>query len=456
MAFYTVHNYFKSIIENIVCFVKCTNFNFKVVHVGNMWSSCVQFWVLFLNINNSMIKNYFSVYILASILFFTPVTSLFAQTDAEAGSTVEQVVQQKSEIQPDTLYFFHSVTCPHCREEQKFLDTIQKTYPELQIKRYEASDSEHVALMRDLATAHGVEYALGSVPLTFIGDYSIIGYEKESSTGKDIENAIIATLENNDSFVIREHFDVPLLGRVYVDDFSLPVLAVLLGFLDGFNVCSLGALVLIIGLTLKLQRRKSIILLGGTFILTTAVVYGGLIVLWARMFDLFGSRVDNVKIFVALLALGGGLYFLKEFVKMNKQGAQCELQESTLVNALMKKTGKAFEDNTKLLGLIGTVLVFSAVLAIVEFPCSAATPLVFAGVLSSSGVSAFGQLGYIMLFILFYMLDEIIIFGIAAYRLKLWMTSGVFTKYAVLAEALILIIIGLFFLQPVIEKILGS
>jgi hypothetical protein len=60
------------------------------------------------------------------------------------------------------------------------------------------------------------------------------------------------------------------------------------------------------------------------------------------------------------------------------------------------------------------------------------------------------QIAYIALFVLFYMLDEIIIFAIAAYRLKLWMTSGTFTKYAVLAEAIILIIISAIFIGPLI------
>jgi hypothetical protein len=228
------------------------------------------------------------------------------------------------------------------------------------------------------------------------------------------------------------------------------MLAILLGFLDGFNVCSLGALMLIIGLTLKLQRRKTIIILGGTFILTTAIVYGGLIVLWFKLFEQFSRYIDFIKIFITLLALGGGVYFLKEYLRMQKQGALCELQESTFINNLMHKTGKAFEDNTRILALIGTVLTFSAVLAIVEFPCSAATPLIFAGILADAGLSTVSYLLHISLFILFYMLDEIIVFAIAAYRLKLWMTSGTFTKHAVLAEALILILIGIIYLNTVL------
>ena len=85
-----------------------------------------------------------------------------------------------------------------------------------------------------------------------------------------------------------------------------------------------------------------------------------------------------------------------------------------------------------------------------NFPCSAAVPVVFAGMLVEAGLSTTSYLAHIALFVLFYMLDELIIFGVAAYRLKLWMTSGAFTKWAVLAEALILILIGLWYLSTIL------
>ena len=377
----------------------------------------------------------------------------------EEGATVVTGLYTGEEISDEALYLFYSPTCPHCREEKKFLEKIEREYPDLVMYQYDVALRGNQALMKQLAQMHDAEDLLGGVPLTFVGEHHFIGFDKESTTGVEIENAIKETLGTgeivtSDSEDRGKSFNVPFLGTIYAEDFSLPMLAILLGFLDGFNVCSLGALVLIIGLTLKLQRRKAIVLLGGTFIVTTAIIYGGLIVFWAKLFEYFGSKVDYVKILVAFMALAGGIYFLKEYLRMRKQGAMCELSESKLINSMMERTGKAFEDNTKLLGLLGSVLLFAAVITIVEFPCSAATPLVFAGVLSASGISAMAQTGYIALFVLFYMLDELIIFGIAAYRLKLWMTSGTFTKYAVLTEAIILIVIGLIFLAPLFGGLL--
>jgi hypothetical protein len=130
---------------------------------------------------------------------------------------------------------------------------------------------------------------------------------------------------------------------------------------------------------------------------------------------------------------------------MRKQGAVCEMQESPWVQKITAHTGRVFEHSGSFLTVLGAVMFFAGVIAIVEFPCSAAVPVIFAGILAEAGLSALSYLSYIGLFILFYLLDEILIFAIAAYRLKIWMTNGTFTKWAVLGEALILIGIGVFY-----------
>ncbi|KKS30365.1 MAG: hypothetical protein UV60_C0009G0021 [Parcubacteria group bacterium GW2011_GWA2_43_11] len=398
-----------------------------------------------------MKKNYKNLLVIVFAFLLVPFWSTFAQTDTGGtdGVASDTLTSENELVEKDatTLYFFHSVTCPHCREEQKFLDILEKKYPELTILRYEVSDPTYTPLMRQLAAEHDAERYLGNVPLTFVGEQYFVGYDNERTTGVEIERAVRAAMgiEGTESGQPTS-FPVPFFGSISQEVFSLPVLAILLGFLDGFNVCSLGALVLIIGLSLKLQRRKSILLFGGTFIVTTALVYGALIVAWYHIFELFSGLINFMKVAVALIAFGGGIYFFKEYFRMRKQGPQCEFQESKLINTLMQRTGNAFENNTKLLGILGMVLLFAVVVAVVEFPCSAAVPVVFAGMLADAGLSTVAYLAHIALFVLFYMLDEIVIFGIAAYRLKLWMMSGAFTKHAVLAEALILMTIGLFYL----------
>lgn len=346
------------------------------------------------------------------------------------------------------LTLFYSTTCPHCRAEQAFLDGLQIAYPGITIVRYDVADSAHQPLMGELAKQHGAEEYLGLVPLTFVNGLYFVGFDSPETTGAEIEQAIRGALKLAPLGAGERSggIHVPILGTVYPEEYSLAGLAVVLGFLDGFNVCSLGALVLIIGLALKLQRRRAILIFGGTFILTTALVYGGLIVAWYKLFDVFSAYLSYLKIVVGLLALGGGVYFLKEYIRMRGEGAVCQMQESPLITRLTERTNAVFTNGGTLLAVIGTVLVFATVVAMVEFPCSAAVPVVFAGILADAGLSTLGYLAHIALFILLYMIDEIIIFGVAAYRLKLWMTSGTFTVWAVLGEALILLGVGTWYL----------
>ncbi len=390
------------------------------------------------------------------IFFISPLSSVFGFSGNVTEIQSPEPDMEISNVNASTtVYFFHSITCPHCRKESTFLDNMEEKYPEITINRYEVSDEDNVKLMKEMAIKYGAERVLGSVPLTFIGKKYFVGYDNDNTSGREIENEIQTALgvrsDKKDKLASnKKTFNVPFFGTLSEDDYSLPVLAILLGILDGFNVCSLGALVLIIGLALKLQNRRAIIALGGTFILTTAIIYGALIVAWYHVFELFSAYLNYVKALVALISLGGGIYFLKEYIRMRKEGAVCEMQESKIVNSLMSKTAKAFENKTKFLAVLGSVFVFATVLAIVEFPCSAAVPVVFAGVLSDAGLSTLGYLSYISLFVFFYMFDEIVVFGIAAYKLKLWMANGKFTKVAVLAEAVILIGIGLYYVGIVL------
>ncbi len=373
-------------------------------------------------------------------LFFAACAFVFG-----AGVVYAQELTAPPEAPSVEVLFFYSETCPHCIAEQAFLDDFEQKYPEVTVSRYPVSDPAHVERMRVLLEERGAGRYFGTVPITIIGDDVISGFSTAETTGLEIEQTVLRALGREAAPAAPKTFRVPFVGSIDPAAFSLPVLALVLGFLDGFNVCALGALVMIIGLALKLQRRRAIVLFGGAFVGITALTYGALIVLWYHLFTFVGPYIGVMKVGIMLLSLGGGLYFLKEYLRMRKQGAVCELSESPLIARLSAHTAHAFTDKTALLSLLGLVALFALVVAVVEFPCSAAVPVAFAALLADAGVSTVSYLTHIALYVFMYMLDELIIFGVAAWRLKLWMTSGSFTKWAVLAEAFILLGIGVWY-----------
>ena len=73
-------------------------------------------------------------------------------------------------------------------------------------------------------------------------------------------------------------------------------------------------------------------------------------------------------------------------------------------------------------------------------------PVAFAGVLAQSGLSTFNYLLYISIFVAFYMLDEIIVFLIAFFTMKIWLASSRVAVWIILAESIILFALGAYYL----------
>lgn len=364
----------------------------------------------------------------------------------------------------DTLEvnFFYSQTCPHCAKEQVFLDGIEKEYPKVEINRYPISDSSTHDLLFELAEKHNAERFLGSVPLTFVGEDFFLGFDSRNGIGQKIENSIKRQLEpdgqgngktatsSNGITNVEDKIDLPLIGEINPENYSLPVLAVLLGLLDGFNVCSLGALILILGLVITLKSRRKILGLGGIFVITTALIYGLLIVLWYQLFSALSSFVGVITALVGLLAVFGGIFFLSEFRKYRKYGPTCNTAGNRLVNKLSGKVQKAFRSKKGFLALTGVIFAFAAAITIIEFPCSAAVPVVFAGILAEQGLPPLAYLLYIAIFILFYMIDELIIFFIAVWKMDVWVASPKFVTWATLIEGILLLLLGGYYLIGVL------
>lgn len=362
--------------------------------------------------------------------------------------------QKKTEIN-----FFYSPTCPHCAKAKIFLSDLEKKYPELRVVQWEVSFN--VEKLKEFYKKYNVPANLqGLVPAIFTEVDYFIGFD--AKVGQDIESCVKSCIERlnqncqdcqggiasqgasrTDSSII----NLPILGEINIANYSLPVLAVVLGFLDGFNVCSLGALILILGLVLAFKSRKKILIFGGIFIVTTAVVYGLLITLWYQIFSVFALYLRKLEIIIGILSIVGGVYFLKDFIRFRKYGPICDTGKGNkIISKFSLKIQEFLKKPGNILLVSASVLLFAGIITIIEFPCSAAVPIVFAGVLAKAQLSLLSYVFYIALFLIFYMIDEIIVFLIAFFTLNLWLASPKFVTWITLAEAIILFLLGLYYL----------
>jgi glutaredoxin len=142
----------------------------------------------------------------------------------------------------DSLVIFWRIGCPYCETERAFLAELSVEYPELEIIEYEVGSN---AANRELFVATLAEYGMKprGVPTTLYQGQVWEGFS--DSIGREIRATVAAALAPATEGLAEppppagEIVDVPLVGEVDVESQSLLVSTLAIGFVDGFNPCSL-------------------------------------------------------------------------------------------------------------------------------------------------------------------------------------------------------------------------
>lgn len=196
-----------------------------------------------------------------------------------------------------------------------------------------------------------------------------------------------------------------------------------------------------------LGSRKRILFLGSAFLLVTGITYGLLIFMWHQFFSIIAPYIKSMELLIGILSIIGGVYLIKEYIKSRKQGATCN--SGGIIAKLSPKVEKIFANKKSIAILIGVVILFAAAVTIIEFPCSAFLPVLFASILVEANLSMSSTISYVSLFILFYMLDEVIIFLIAFFTMRIKIVSPKFINIFNLIAALIFLFLGSFYLYRI-------
>lgn len=109
--------------------------------------------------------------------------------------------------------------------------------------------------------------------------------------------------------------DVPLVGKVNLIFQPLLLSTSLIAFVDGFNPCSIWVLTMLLVLVLHSGSRRRVLLVGLTFLFTTALIYGMFI---AGVFSIlaFVSYLPWIYWVVALFALTGLIILLHRILNL--------------------------------------------------------------------------------------------------------------------------------------------
>lgn len=353
------------------------------------------------------------------------------------------------------LYLFYGDGCPHCAKEKEFLNNLQKEYTNLEIKTYEVWYSEDNNKLLD-KVKNAFKNDSKYVPFTVIGTKVYVGYNDNIASqiettiayysknkARDVVYEIINGIEvgeiKEDIITDINKFKLPFFGDINAKEISLPILAIVIGFIDGFNPCAMWVLLFLISMLLGMKNRKRMWILGLTFLITSALVYLMFMVSWLKI-ALSISSIGYVRIIIALVALIGGIVNLYSYFKSDDSG--CNVVNDKKRKKMFGKIKKLTSERSFILALVG-VMGLAISVNIVELACSAGLPLIFTQILAINTLNPLQYWFYIFLYILFFLIDDIVVFTIAMVSFKMTGISTKYNKYSHLIGGVIMVIIGI-------------
>lgn len=362
------------------------------------------------------------------------------------------------------LYLFHGDGCPHCAKEREYLKEIEKEYDDVNIHLYEVwYDTDNQELMAKVKKE--LNSSTNYVPLTIIGDKYTVGFNDNTKLMiknniekclkedcEDVVGNVLAGKTANETTIKKEVKepkkdkedsikDLPILGKVDVKKVSLPIMAAVIGLVDGFNPCAMWVLIFLISMLLGTKDRKKMWILGLTFLFTSAFIYLLFMVAWLNV-AIKMNTVIWLRITIAIIAIIAAFINLKSFYKSLKKDTGCEVVDSKKRKNIIEKIKKFTLEKSLILGLLG-VMTLAVSVNFIELACSAGLPLLFTQILALNNLSKLSYMIYILIYIFFFLIDDIIVFVIAMFTLKITGISNKYSKYSHLIGGIIMLLIGL-------------
>ena len=193
---------------------------------------------------------------------------------------------------------------------------------------------------------------------------------------------------------------------------------------------------------LGMKDKKKMWILGLTFLISSGLVYLLFMLAWLNI-AVSLSSIRWIQLIISAVALIGAFVNLRSYFKsVIKKDEGCEVVDNKKRKKLMERIKKYTSEKSFLLAMLGVMaLAFSVNL--IELACSAGLPLIFTQVLALNNLNALQYGIYIFIYLLFFLIDDIVVFVIAMKTFELTGISTKYTKYSHLIGGLIMLIIGL-------------
>lgn len=340
--------------------------------------------------------------------------------------------------------------CPHCRAFKKF--ALSRGWA---VEYYDIAEEHSREIFRKLRER--VPNLAFSTPTIVVNGYIFQGYDDEENIGARLAQTLNACRESPEgclpftyllerrsdgqSRVIasgafcsleepteecgrdeRYIFDLWLFGETDLQQLSLPLLSILLGFLDGFNPCAMWVLISLLTLLIALNDMRRMVIIGLTFLFVSGAMYYLFIAAWLNVFILLGYNFLVQKGIGLIAVAAGGFYLYQAF---GTYPNVCKVTDHERRGRITARMEKIVHHSTWIL-VLGATAVLAVSVNMIELVCTAGLPAIYTQILANNPLSTLTKHFYLALYILFYMIDDMIIFLAAIYTMR---ASGMTTEY---------------------------
>lgn len=361
-------------------------------------------------------------------------------------------------------YIFTRDDCSHCKNLKQFIDKNLSVDIDIEYIDIETDNG------RELFNTSTEILATGKVtPISFVDGEVFVGFSPEVVGKRLVEidkkqnrtyysfatylgevdqtkdtavcgNSILETCSNGEE--VSKKLTLPVVGSIDPQKISLGFLALVLGFVDGFNPCAMWVLLTFLLVLSQIGDRKKMIQVAGLFIVAEGIMYYLILNIWYQTWD-FIALDSIITPIVGTLALGSGIYFLYKYISGRNKPLTCDVtslehQEKTKTR-IQKIVSKPMTFMVAI-GIIGLALSVN----VIEFACSVGIPQAFTKVLEMNNLSFWQNQWYTLVYTLAYMIDDVLVFGLAIWGYKKFYAVGQkYSKLSTLVAGILMIGLGL-------------
>ncbi len=348
----------------------------------------------------------------------------------QAASAVAQAPEPDDTV---TITLYRGDGCANCAKLEDFFEDLVAEYPQVEIDDYEVWNSEE---NQDRLREHAdeLDFEAGAVPVAVIDRRVWIGYSGPITD--DIRAAVelalagdpipagvygtpgAGTCDQDELECANDEtgaaIDVPLIGEVALDDQSLLVSTLIIGFVDGVNPCSLWVISVLLTIVVRSASRRRVLAIGTTFLCVTAAMYALFMAGIYSALTVVGF-LGWIQIIVAIAAGIFGIVSVKDYFAF-KKGLSFTIPDSAKPG--IYKRVRAAAGHERLVPALLATAALGVAVSLIETPCTAGFPVLWTGLLKANGVGFAESAVLFLAYMIPFLLDEMLVFGIAVFTMK--------------------------------------